>query len=531
MTHLHGPPKPHHALDTLSLSMENIQQVGHYALHKTIGKGNFSIVKLGRHCITGEQVAVKLIDKRKLDSASLNKIHREVKILKLLNHAHVVRLYQVMDSKEILYLVMEYAAGGEVFDHLVANGRMKETEARLKFHQIIAAVKYCHDRRVVHRDLKAENLLLDGNFNIKIADFGFSNYFRPGSHLRTWCGSPPYAAPELFEGREYSGPGVDIWSLGVVLYVLVCGALPFDGSTLQELRMRILDGVFKIPFYLSTECENLIKSMLVRDPTKRITLNGILSHEWMTKVDTDCVMTKEMSYIPPHNGEPGEYCEVVLQQMEHMGMQRLDVIHALERNAYDHHAATYFLMCERQQRKLKQQKQDAEQFQRQSAQRTYSDISIGSVETLSNIPVLSHSERQTSSHKSSSYKNTKTHSLSSVTYKPPSPPSTRVTNKYQYQRSAPRPTKLRECYTQQLEFEAIDVRRHVVRKVHDEDSARSKRHVTTVIQGNSSDISEGSEECIKDGCREMKYKVPSLSRPQSLPKTFSLPIKRMYGFK
>ncbi|CAG9583202.1 unnamed protein product [Danaus chrysippus] len=137
------------------------------------------------------------------------------------------------------------------YDYIARYGRMAEQAARRKFWQILSAVEYCHERRIVHRDLKAENLLLDANMNIKIADFGFSNYYATGELLATWCGSPPYAAPEVFEGKRYTGPEIDIWSLGVVLYVLVCGALPFDGSTLQSLRDRVLSGRFRIPYFMS----------------------------------------------------------------------------------------------------------------------------------------------------------------------------------------------------------------------------------------------------------------------------------------
>ncbi|OQR79408.1 serine/threonine-protein kinase SIK3-like [Tropilaelaps mercedesae] len=159
---------------------------------------------------------------------------------------------QVMESQQMIYLVTEYAQNGEIFDYLVENGPMPEDHARLKFKQIVSAIKYCHERQIVHRDLKAENLLLDSDMNIKIADFGFSNFFTPDATLSTWCGSPPYAAPELFEGREYDGPKADIWSLGVVLYVLVCGALPFDGSTLQILRTRVLSAKFRIPYFMTS---------------------------------------------------------------------------------------------------------------------------------------------------------------------------------------------------------------------------------------------------------------------------------------
>uniref|UniRef100_A0A8C9Z417 non-specific serine/threonine protein kinase n=1 Tax=Sander lucioperca TaxID=283035 RepID=A0A8C9Z417_SANLU len=202
------------------------------------------------------------------------------------NHLLEIDL-NVMETERMIYLVTEYASGGEIFDHLVAHGRMAEKDARKKFKQIVAAVHFCHCRNIVHRDLKAENLLLDHNLNIKIADFGFSNLFSRGQLLKTWCGSPPYAAPELFEGKEYDGPKVDIWSLGVVLYVLVCGALPFDGSTLQNLRARVLSGKFRIPFFMSTDCEYLIRHMLVLDPSRRLSMEQICKNKWMRLGDPD----------------------------------------------------------------------------------------------------------------------------------------------------------------------------------------------------------------------------------------------------
>uniref|UniRef100_A0A7N6B3W5 non-specific serine/threonine protein kinase n=1 Tax=Anabas testudineus TaxID=64144 RepID=A0A7N6B3W5_ANATE len=232
-------------------------------------------------------VAIKIVDKTQLDDENLKKIFREVQIMKLLKHPHIIRLYQVMETERMIYLVTEYASGGEIFDHLVAHGRMAEKDARKKFKQIVAAVHFCHCRNIVHRDLKAENLLLDHNLNIKIADFGFSNIFSRGQLLKTWCGSPPYAAPELFEGKEYDGPKVDIWSLGVVLYVLVCGALPFDGSTLHNLRARVLSGKFRIPFFMSTDCEYLIRHMLVLEPSRRLTMEQICKNKWMRQGDPD----------------------------------------------------------------------------------------------------------------------------------------------------------------------------------------------------------------------------------------------------
>nr|XP_005299803.2 serine/threonine-protein kinase SIK3 isoform X6 [Chrysemys picta bellii] len=324
-------------------------RIGYYEIERTIGKGNFAVVKLATHLVTRAKVAIKIIDKTQLDEENLKKIFREVQIMKMLCHPHIIRLYQVMETERMIYLVTEYASGGEIFDHLVAHGRMAEKEARRKFKQIVAAVHFCHCCHIVHRDLKAENLLLDANLNIKIADFGFSNIFTPGQLLKTWCGSPPYAAPELFEGKEYDGPKVDIWSLGVVLYVLVCGALPFDGSTLQNLRARVLSGKFRIPFFMTTECEHLIRHMLVLDPSKRLSMEQICKHKWMKLGEADaefdrliaeCQHLKIERQMEPLN-------EDVLLAMVEMGLDKERTLQSLRTDAYDHYSAIYSLLCDR----------------------------------------------------------------------------------------------------------------------------------------------------------------------------------------
>uniref|UniRef100_A0A2K6AGI7 Serine/threonine-protein kinase SIK3 n=1 Tax=Mandrillus leucophaeus TaxID=9568 RepID=A0A2K6AGI7_MANLE len=260
---------------------EEQPHVGNYRLLRTIGKGNFAKVKLARHILTGREVAIKIIDKTQLNPSSLQKLFREVRIMKGLNHPNIVKLFEVIETEKTLYLVMEYASAGEVFDYLVSHGRMKEKEARAKFRQIVSAVHYCHQKNIVHRDLKAENLLLDAEANIKIADFGFSNEFTLGSKLDTFCGSPPYAAPELFQGKKYDGPEVDIWSLGVILYTLVSGSLPFDGHNLKELRERVLRGKYRVPFYMSTDCESILRRFLVLNPAKRCTLEQIMKDKWI----------------------------------------------------------------------------------------------------------------------------------------------------------------------------------------------------------------------------------------------------------
>uniref|UniRef100_A0A915KU61 non-specific serine/threonine protein kinase n=1 Tax=Romanomermis culicivorax TaxID=13658 RepID=A0A915KU61_ROMCU len=225
-----------------SKKSSNITRVGRYSLSRTIGKGNFAVVKLGKHDITKSKVAVKIIDKTSIDSENLRKVYREIQILKQLVHPHIIRLYQVMENDSKLFIITEYASGGEVFEYLRKNNRMSEREARKVFRQIVAAVAYCHTLNIAHRDIKAENLLFSETLDIKLVDFGFSNYAPEETLLQTWCGSPPYAAPELFLGEKYSGQKADVWSLGVVLYILVCGGFPFPSSSIERLRNAVLDG-------------------------------------------------------------------------------------------------------------------------------------------------------------------------------------------------------------------------------------------------------------------------------------------------
>uniref|UniRef100_A0A3P9KQY0 non-specific serine/threonine protein kinase n=1 Tax=Oryzias latipes TaxID=8090 RepID=A0A3P9KQY0_ORYLA len=306
--------------------------IGQYRLLKTIGKGNFAKVKLARHVLTGKEVGKKCI------FLFLLQLFREVRIMKLLNHPNIVKLFEVIETDKTLYLVMEYASGGEVFDYLVAHGRMKEKEARAKFRQIVSAVQYCHQKCIVHRDLKAENLLLDAEMNIKIADFGFSNEFTLGNKLDTFCGSPPYAAPELFQGKKYDGPEVDVWSLGVILYTLVSGSLPFDGQNLKELRERVLRGKYRIPFYMSTDCENLLKKFLILNPSKRGSLEQIMRDRWMN-VGYEEEELKPYIEPQPDYKDPRR-TDVMLQ----MGYSQEEIKDSLVNQKYNEVMATYLLL-------------------------------------------------------------------------------------------------------------------------------------------------------------------------------------------
>mmetsp|Transcript_15120 Transcript_15120/g.28448 ORF Transcript_15120/g.28448 Transcript_15120/m.28448 type:complete len:723 (-) Transcript_15120:60-2228(-) len=256
-------------------------KIGQYILGKNLGIGAFGKVKLATHCVTGHKVAVKILNKAKIKQLGMEeKVQREINILHLCTHPHIIRLYEVIDTPTDIFLVNEYVSGGELFDYIVSKGRLSSDEARNFFHQIISGVEYCHFQKIVHRDLKPENLLLDSNLNIKIADFGLSNLMRDGDFLRTSCGSPNYAAPEVISGHLYAGPEVDVWSCGVILYALLCGSLPFDDESIPNLFKKIKSGMYSLPSHLSQLARNLIPRMLEVDPMKRITIPEIRLHPW-----------------------------------------------------------------------------------------------------------------------------------------------------------------------------------------------------------------------------------------------------------
>uniref|UniRef100_A0A8C7DEP2 non-specific serine/threonine protein kinase n=1 Tax=Oncorhynchus kisutch TaxID=8019 RepID=A0A8C7DEP2_ONCKI len=306
--------------NSVASTTEEQPHIGNYRLLKTIGKGNFAKVKLARHILTGREVAVKIIDKTQLNPTSLQKLTGCVVLIGCLHSSTIsllfspVKLFEVIETEKTLYLIMEYASGGEVFDYLVAHGRMKEKEARAKFRQVSYYM------------------------NIKIADFGFSNEFTLGSKLDTFCGSPPYAAPELFQGKKYDGPEVDVWSLGVILYTLVSGSLPFDGQNLKELRERVLRGKYRIPFYMSTDCENLLKKLLVLNPGKRSSLEQIMRDRWMN------VGHEEEELKPHQEPEPDWNDTKRIELMITMGFPKEDITDALTGQKYDETMATYLLL-------------------------------------------------------------------------------------------------------------------------------------------------------------------------------------------
>ncbi|NXG96626.1 AAPK1 kinase, partial [Loxia leucoptera] len=252
---------------------------------------------VGKHELTGHKVAVKILNRQKIRSLDVvGKIRREIQNLKLFRHPHIIKLYQVISTPTDIFMVMEYVSGGELFDYICKNGRLDEKESRRLFQQILSGVDYCHRHMVVHRDLKPENVLLDAHMNAKIADFGLSNMMSDGEFLRTSCGSPNYAAPEVISGRLYAGPEVDIWSSGVILYALLCGTLPFDDDHVPTLFKKICDGIFYTPQYLNPSVSSLLKYMLQVDPMKRATIRNIREHEWFKQDLPKYLFPEDPSY-------------------------------------------------------------------------------------------------------------------------------------------------------------------------------------------------------------------------------------------
>ncbi|TKA51046.1 hypothetical protein B0A53_05841 [Rhodotorula sp. CCFEE 5036] len=267
---------------------EEPAMVGPWRIGKTVGEGSSGRVKLAKHKVTGQYAAVKIVPKpRKKDQDRANKmllgIEREIVIMKLIEHPNVLRLLDVWETGSELYLIMEYVEGGELFDYLVRRKRLHADEARHYFQQIISGVDYCHRFNICHRDLKPENLLLDSEKNIKIADFGMAALEREGRLLETSCGSPHYASPEIVAGENYHGSSSDIWSCGIILYALLTGVLPFDHGDIRTLLSLVKRGEYYMPPELPTDAQDLIRKMLVVDPEKRIKMDDVLRHPWVTR--------------------------------------------------------------------------------------------------------------------------------------------------------------------------------------------------------------------------------------------------------
>ncbi|EDW72322.1 uncharacterized protein Dwil_GK20862 [Drosophila willistoni] len=348
---------------------------GLYDLEETLGSGHFAVVKLARHVFTGAKVAVKVVDKTKLDEVSKAHLFQEVRCMKLVQHPNVVRLYEVIDTQTKLYLVLELGDGGDLYDYIMRHeSGLSEDLARKYFRQILRAITYCHQLHVVHRDLKPENVVFFEKLGlVKLTDFGFSNKFLPGQKLETFCGSLAYSAPEILLGDSYDAPAVDIWSLGVILYMLVCGQAPFEKANDSETLTMIMDCKYTVPSHVSQACRQLIASMLVRDPKKRASVEELASSDWLKTIDepdnsasaSSSASGGTESFLPLVSRQQlsEEDHAFIIQKMINGNIaSKEEILQALDKNKYNHITATYFLLAEIRLRRRREEQMKKEKL-------------------------------------------------------------------------------------------------------------------------------------------------------------------------
>ena len=290
------PPSPRSRPGSVSVDDSGgVSQVGEWVLGVTLGKGSFGKVKLAVHARTGDRVAVKIVEKSTISNVDdVERVYRETFILTTLKHPHIIKLYEVLDTPLSIMLVMEYAGGGELYTYVQRQRRLVEVECCRIFTQILNGVEYCHRAKIIHRDLKLENILLtEANPaslpSVKIADFGLSNSIKFNEKMGTNCGTPSYTCPEQITGKEYIGSAADIWSLGVIFFAMVCGFLPFEAPSIPALYKRIKAGLYRCPDYISDEAKDLISRMLTVDADKRATIAELRSHPWMLMEYTELI--------------------------------------------------------------------------------------------------------------------------------------------------------------------------------------------------------------------------------------------------
>ncbi|XP_005086558.1 sperm motility kinase 2B-like [Mesocricetus auratus] len=321
-----------------TLSYENL--VAQYTILRTIGQGGCAQVKLAHHRLTGAAVAVKVLLK---GTHQAFPIKSEVKIMKRVNHPNIISLLQVIETEQNIFLILELADGRELWDWIQQVGYLQEGMARKIFKQIVQAMCYCHAQGIVHRDLKPDNIMVDARGKVKIIDFGLGALVRPGMKLSRFCGALRFGAPEFFLRQPYDGTKVDSWGLGVLLYFMVTGTLPFEGITFEELGSKVLLGQYDVPSHLSQDLQDVIRSLLTVNPKKRPTLKDILRYPWLRKGDVG-------SSIHCDKMSPSHLDPAIMAAMADMGFDPRDIRESLLHRLFNEPMATYgLLQCQARQ--------------------------------------------------------------------------------------------------------------------------------------------------------------------------------------
>jgi serine/threonine protein kinase len=318
---------------------------GPFILEKEIGRGSFASVWLGYHSVSKIKVAIKVIEKDSINTAiARTRLQRETALLKTVEHPCIAGFFEVIDSYDYVILIMEYVEKGNLFDYMSAHGKFSETQARKYFSQLIAALEYLHVvMKIAHRDLKCENILIDRNYNIRVIDFGLSNFFSEyGPKMQTSCGSPAYAAPEMLKGGSYT-QATDIWSAGILLYTLCAGELPFRDETMQNLLQRIISGEITYPSDFSLSFVDLLRKMTWKEPSSRITIDEIKAHPWFSQAEYVNIVIQNDEVQRARSGEAG-IDKSVVNTMTEMGVDCRGLVQGLLGNEFTDTTALYRIL-------------------------------------------------------------------------------------------------------------------------------------------------------------------------------------------
>ena len=305
-----------------------------YVMLETIGHGGCATVKLAQHRLTGTHVAVKTIRKREY---WCNRVISEVELLMMADHPNIISLLQVIETKKKVYLIMELCEGKSLYQHIRNAGYLQEDEARALFKQLLSAMNYCHNQGIVHRDLKPDNIMVEKDGKVKIIDFGLGTKVKPGQKLNLFCGTYPFSAPEVLLSTPYDGPKIDVWTLGVVLYFMVTGKIPFDACSIKKLVKRILAGKYSIPSRLSAELQDLLSLLMTANPKLRPTVAEVMVHPWVT--EGSGVFPDPCEEQTPLKPDPA-----IVKAMGHIGFQAQDIEDSLRQRKFNQTMASYCLL-------------------------------------------------------------------------------------------------------------------------------------------------------------------------------------------